>query len=131
MRSLVDVARAATDPGGDYLPVATRRFTATMAQVVPSSEGVIVSKKPPVGGLCAKKTFPPIVFSVSSTSSTPEPWQCGYNSGQDWEGSRHKVCQHNRRRTRCPQCNGKSLCSHQNKKYIAESACSKVVKKLF
>jgi len=65
-----------------------------MPQIPPVKEGV--QKKTTV---LVSNPIPPQVSSSASSSA-----------------SRHKTCEHNKRRTRCPKCNGKSLCLHQKQK---------------
>ena len=52
-----------------------------------------------------------ICTQVPVQATNPIPARTGVGSS-----SRHKVCQHGKRRTRCPQCNGNSLCEHSRQK---------------
>lgn len=61
-----------------------------------------------------KPQIPPVKVGVQKKTtvlaSNPIPPQVSSSA------SRHKTCEHNKRRTRCPKCNGKSLCVHQKQK---------------
>ncbi len=75
----------------------------------------------PVGGSKAtavhdaKRTGTPVAKRTGTpVASNPIPPRV--SSSASSSASRHKTCEHNKRRTRCPKCNGKSLCLHQKQK---------------
>ena len=74
------------------------KATAVPRSVKPQSPPVKEGVQKKTTGLASNPIPPPVSSSASSSAS------------------RHKTCEHNKRRTRCPKCNGKSLCLHQKQK---------------